>query len=221
MAENDQPDDKPTEFPALEAPPQSDAPATINSEFFGADSLAQLTAKFSVVDALLRLTTRDCKFPDFMRELLLIVMRVVKSEAGSLLEVDPVSRTIFFRAVVGQSSDRVADFVIPMGQGIVGHVAESRQMLHVKNVGESRIHLKAIQEAVGFEARNMIAVPIVVRGQTFAVLELLNRVGEEDFTTADLELMDYFCEMAAKAIEARLMISWQKQQKVASGKRAA
>jgi GAF domain-containing protein len=196
-------------------------PATVNAELFGAESLAQVTAKFAVVDALLRLTTRDCKFPDFMREVLLVPMRVVKCEAGSLLEVDPSSKTLFFRAVVGQSSDRVAEFVIPMGQGIAGHVAESRQPVHVQNVAENKMHLKAIQDAVGFEARNMIAVPIVVRGQTFAVLELLNRVGEPNFTAADLELLDYFCEMASKAIEARLMISWQKRQQVASGKKAA
>ena len=85
----------------------------------------------------------------------------------------------------------------------------------MKNVGESAIHLKSIQEAVGFEARNMMAVPIVVRGQTFAVLELLNRVGGEDFTTADLELLDYFCGMAAKVIGARLMISWAKSPEIA------
>ena len=51
------------------------------------------------------------------------VPKVVKSEAGSLLEVDHEKNSLFFRAVVGASSDRVSNFVIPMGQGVVGHVA--------------------------------------------------------------------------------------------------
>ena len=52
----------------------------------------------------------------------------------------------------------------------------------VSDVAENKMHLKAIQDAVGFEARNLVAVPIVIRGRIFGVLELLNRIGEHDFT---------------------------------------
>jgi GAF domain-containing protein len=182
------------------------------SGLFGDDSLAFITSKFSLADALLRLVTRDCKFGEFTREALLLIMRVVKAEAGSILEVNRSASNLFFRAVVGQSSDRVLNFVIPLGQGIVGHVAESRQALVVANVEESKIHLRAIGDAVGFETKNLVAVPIIVRGQVYGVLELLNRVGENNFTTSDLELLNYYCEVFAKAIEARLMIAWQRNQ---------
>jgi GAF domain-containing protein len=95
-----------------------------------------------------------------------------------------------------------------MGQGIVGHVAEARRPLVVSDVSENKMHLKAIQDAVGFTARNLVALPIVIRGRIYGVLELLNRIGENDYTPADVELLTYACEMAAKAIEARLMIAW-------------
>jgi GAF domain-containing protein len=171
---------------------------------------AVTTAKFTVLEAFLNLLPRGCKFNEFTREILLTLMRVVKSEAGSLLEVDHTTGTLFFRAVVGQSSDKVARFKIPLGQGVVGHVAESKQPLLVANVKEEQRHLKSIGNAVGFEAKNLLAVPIIVRGKVFGVVELLNRIGETNFTAGDVELLRYACEMAAKTIEIRLMLNWSR-----------
>jgi GAF domain-containing protein len=175
---------------------------------FSEDSLSIIMAKTSALEAFLNAVTRDSKFNEFTREILITILNVVKSEAGSILEVDQENQSLFFRSVVGSSSHRVVNFVIPFGQGIVGYVAESRLPLVVDNVPENKVHLKSIENAVGFEARNLVAVPILIRGRLYGVLELLNRIGEPNYSSADLELLTYLCEMAAKSIEARLMIAW-------------
>ena len=187
----------------LEAPPAAESPtAGLNTGrcmgLFEDDTVALTAAKFALVECFLRQVTRDQNFNDFVREILMVIMKVVKSEAGSMLEVDHEKNALFFRSVVGPSSDRVSNFVIPMGQGVVGHVAESRRPLVVSNVAENKMHLKAIQDAIGFEARNLVAVPILIRGRIFGVLELLNRIGEPDYTSADVEILNYACEMAAQ-----------------------
>jgi len=205
----------------LEAPPSLDSPGANMGSLLTEDSLASVMARGAAVDSFLRLITRDCNFQDFMRELLLIVMKAVKSEAGSILEVNHSSNTLFFRAVVGQSSDHLTKFTVPIGQGLAGHVAESRQPFVVDNISENKIHLKSIQKAVGFDARNLVAMPIVVRGKIYGVLELLNRVGESSFTPADVELLNYLCETMAKAIEARLLIGWNAKSTSTSKKEAA
>lgn len=203
---------------ALEPPPAPETPVShfeTSGQLFAPDdeNLAQLNARFTMVDSFLRLLTRDLKFNDFVREILLVVMKVVKSEAGSIFEVDHSNNTLFFRAVIGQSSDNLTKFTIPMGQGIVGHVAESRQHLIVDDAEANKLHLRSVAKAVGFDTRNLIAVPIMIRGRVYGVLELLNRVGEPNFTTSDIELLNYFCEMAAKTIEVRFMLAWSQQGK--------
>lgn len=195
--------------PVLELPPAAENPSATLAGMFAEDHLAVLAAKFSVLESFLKLLTRDQKFSDFVREVLLTVMRVVKSEAGAIFELDHQNKVLFFRAAAGQSSDSVSKFVVPVGQGIVGYVAESRQPLLVGNVAENKIHLKSIGKAVGFEARNLVAVPLMIRGRVYGVLELLNRVGEENYTNADMELLSYLCEAASKAIEIRLMLGWR------------
>lgn len=197
----------PIDLPQLEEHSPAHRSAGTNT-LFPDDSVAAMVSKVHALESMLELCTRDLKFQDFMRETLLTVMEVVKSEAGSILELDSVNRCFFFRAVAGQSSDRVNHFVVPWGQGIVGHVAESRQPLVVNNVDENKIHLKALAKAVGFETRNMVALPILVRGEIFGVIELLNRVGEDDYTPTDIDTLTYVCSAMAKAIEIRLMIGW-------------
>lgn len=206
--------------PVLESPPMPEVPVSSSGQLFAEAPLAIMTAKVTVVESFFRLLTRDHKFQDFTRELLLSMMKIVKCEAGSILEFDQRNKAFFFRAVVGQSSDRVAKFVIPAGQGIVGYVAESKQPLVVSDVAGNQIHLKSIEKAVGFETRNLVALPIMIRGKVFGVLELLNRVGENTFSPGDVELLTYFCEMAAKAIEVRLMLAWVQQNKHGKGEAA-
>jgi GAF domain-containing protein len=208
--------------PELESPPRPELP---NPESIGAlfpeDSLPIVASKLLIMEILFQLVTRDCKFQEFMREALIAVMKAVKSEAGSILEVDHVNQTLFFRAVVGQSSDRLCRFIVPMGKGVVGHVAEARQPLVVNAVEENRVYLKSIQDAVGFEARNLVAVPLMVRGRIYGVLELLNRVGEENYTPADVELLTYLAGIVAKAIEIRMMLAWKAQSSGSSDQEVA
>ncbi|OFZ74703.1 MAG: hypothetical protein A3K03_07285 [Bdellovibrionales bacterium RIFOXYD1_FULL_44_7] len=172
------------------------------------NELVTATIKKEVCENLLTLLTRDCKFSDFCRELILIAMRAVRSEAGSVLEVDQKDGQLFFRSAVGQSTDRLGDFKIPVGQGIAGHVAESKETMVVNNVKDAQIHLKAISSTVAFEVKSLIAAPIVIRSKIFGVIELLNRIGSDGYSEADIELMNYISQSIAKTIEVRLVLAW-------------
>lgn len=190
---------------ALEQPPVS-IPSV--GGLFHDETLATAPLRLAAVEAMLGTLTRNLDFQEFMREILGVAMKAIKAEAGSILEVNHAENTLFFRAVVGSSSDRVADFVIPLGQGIVGHVAESRLPLIVANAEENKQHLRSISSAVGFETHSILCVPIVIRGKVFGVIELLNRIGEVGFGEPDKELLTYVAEVASKVIEIRMMLGW-------------
>ncbi len=178
---------------------------------FEDESFATVSAKLRIAETFFALSTRNCKFSEFCHEILATINKTVPSEAGSLLELDRKNNSLFFRASFGQSSEDVSKFVIPMGTGIVGHVAESLQPYVETNPEENEIHLKSISDAVGFKTKNIAAVPVLIRGKLFGVLELLNHVGEEGFSKEDVEILVYAAAQAAKCIEIRLMLSWAVQ----------
>jgi len=181
---------------------------TLHSE----ENISLMIGKVAALESFLNLATKNCSFEEFVREVLVTIMNAVNSEAGSILELDQNNNSFFFRAVVGSSSDQLMAVSIPSGQGIVGHVAESKMPVVIDDVSDNRIHLGAISKVVEFEARNLAALPIVIRGRMFGVLELLNRMGEKTFTSSDVEFLTYLCDMASKTIEIRLMIAWSRAQ---------
>jgi GAF domain-containing protein len=178
---------------------------------FEEESFAVVTAKLRIAENFFALATRNCKFSEFCHEILGTINKTVPSEAGSLLELDQKNNSLFFRATFGQSSEDVSKFVIPVGTGIVGHVAESLQPYVDANPEENEIHLKSISDAIGFKTKNIAAVPVLIRGKLFGVLELLNHIGEEGFSKEDVEILTYAASLAAKCIEIRLMLSWAVQ----------
>ncbi len=193
----------------LEEPPQADAPMSTLQSLGGEGGASPLEhVKLAMMESFLGMTTRDIPYSDFLREMLFAVMKAVSCEAASFLEVDHQNQQLFFRSCTGRVSDQVLKFVIPIGTGLAGHVAQSQEHLVVHQAQENKQHLKAIGDAVGFEAKNLVAFPIVIRGTVYGVIELINRTGEENFTESDVELMKYLCNAMAKCIEMRLMLAW-------------
>lgn len=162
--------------------------------------------KLVAVQAFLDLLTRNLNFHEFSREVLLVVMNSVHCEAGSILEMHPQEPKLFFRASAGRSSDSVTHFMVPVGQGIAGHAAESKTLVVVDDAQADEKHLKSMAKAVGFEVRNLLAIPVMIRGKVFGVIEVINRIGESKFSQGDIEVVQYICDMAAKCIEIRLML---------------
>jgi len=87
-------------------------------------------------------------------------------------------------------------------------VQESRQLAHVSDCSKDERFLRTIGNVVGFQTRNLIAAPIIIRNKVFGVVEVINRIGEPAFTTEDIEIVRYLCGAASKFIEARLVMNW-------------
>jgi sigma-B regulation protein RsbU (phosphoserine phosphatase) len=197
-------------LPSLEEPVRGET--TEETDILVDATAHQMPSRLSLLEQLIKLMPQSLSFHEFMRENLLAVMSVIRCEAGSILEADIENQNLVFRSSVGLRSDKVVRFSVPFGQGVAGHVAEARQTLVIANAEESEKHLRTVTDAIGFETRNLIAVPIVIRGQIYGVLELLNRVGEPHFQDSDVDLVEFAAEYMAKTIECRMMINWAMKQ---------
>ena len=207
-------DSSPPELPVLlEAQAVIDlSPSAQGAMLLDESVIAVNASKLAALEGMAALLGRDIAYQDFAREILLIFLKAIKCEAGSLFEAEPDGKKLFFRAVAGQSSDQLDSIRIPAGKGIVGHVHESRQVTHVADCSRDSRFLKTVGDAVGFQTRNLIAAPIVIRGRVYGVIEVINRIGEGGFTSEDIELVTYLCDSAAKFIEARLVMNWASTQ---------
>ena len=156
--------------------------------------LEALTSASSVVNSTLDL-----------QELLKLVMelaaRTLRAEASSILLKEKATGDLLFDVATGEAADRMKTIRVPRGQGIAGHVAETGQSLLVPDCSKDPRFFKKADEKSLFVTRNIIAVPLIARGQTIGVVEVLNRLGGGTFSDDDLRLLQALAHQSAVAIQ--------------------
>src|SRR6185437_4609792 len=98
---------------------------------------------------------------------------VFNSEACSILLVDEETGELVFEVAVGEKSEDVTRHRIPAGQGIAGRVAQTGEPLLIRSVKDHPAFYTGIDQAVGFETRNLLALPLKVRDRVIGVVEII------------------------------------------------
>lgn len=101
---------------------------------------------------------------------------------------------------VTQGSE-VVEIRLAVGQGIAGWVAETRQVVNLRDAYEDPRFSRAVDHRSGYRTRSILCVPMLSGvGGLFGVLQVLNK-REGEFTASDEELLAALASQAAIAIE--------------------
>ena len=142
-----------------------------------------------------------------LHETLTIIMDAAKqmmnSEASSLLLVDEETKDIYFNIVTGQERDILKQIRVPHGKGIAGLVASTGEGTIVNKAEQDSRIFREVDGRTKMVTRNMICVPLEIKGHILGVLEVINKKGPQDYTNEDLELLRSFAVFAALAIHTR------------------
>jgi HD-GYP domain-containing protein (c-di-GMP phosphodiesterase class II) len=126
--------------------------------------------------------------------------RLMHSEAGSLLLIDPDTKELFFEVALGEKGEKVSEIRLKPGEGIAGWVAETGEAQIVNDVHSDPRFFKRADDRSGFVTQNMICVPVRLREKTIGVLQAINKK-KGKFTRADLEGLKALSSQVAIAIE--------------------
>ncbi len=128
----------------------------------------------------------------------------LNTEAAALLLLDPVREELEFAAVAGPSSEGLVGLRLPMGQGIVGWVAQHNEPLLVPDVSQDPRFYKGLDENTDTRTQSVLCVPLCARNQLIGVVEVINKKRGK-FSRTDQQLLESLALFAAVAIEnARL-----------------
>ncbi len=122
---------------------------------------------------------------------------VMKAEASSVLLLDPQRRKLVFEAATGRSGGILRGEEFDSDLGIAGKVIRTAKPLLVTDVRQEESFFKGIDDKSSFTTRGMVAAPLVKKDRIVGVVEVLNKIGQENFTRDDLELLQVFANLAA------------------------
>jgi GAF domain-containing protein/ActR/RegA family two-component response regulator len=163
----------------------------------------ELSHDLELVNQVSRLVAGTLDIEEIPRLLIQRTAEIFGAECGSLALVDQERGGVVFQLAYdgqGRELTQLRNFVMPLGQGIVGQVAQNGLPLIVNNVQEHPGWSPVADQLTGFSTQKIIAVPLIVEGEILGVIELLNKKAG-DFGQSDLELLSLVAGSAAIAIQ--------------------
>lgn len=184
------------------------------------EAQAKLKRRMRELDLLLEVekqTNSAIFLDDLLDRLLSRTTELIGAEAASILLQDQNTERLFFNSALGEKREVVIKVSVAMGEGIAGWVAQHGKSLIVNDPAADARHNAALAEKIGLIPRNILCVPLIGKETILGAIELLNKVGREQFDEADLKLLTLIAGRVSQAIElARAKEEQLKQSRLAS-----
>jgi len=132
---------------------------------------------------------------------------VMRAQAASLFVLDEERNELIFQVALGEKADNVRNFRVPLGRGIAGYVAVTGQPIAVADATQDPRFASDIGQAIGYVPKTILCVPLYLNGRVIGVLELLDKAGGTPFSSADMELLIRFANLAALALDQSRLIN--------------
>lgn len=130
---------------------------------------------------------------------------LLESEEASILLVDEKTHELCFVATTGSDRRELHKIPVPQEGSIAGTVFRDEKPLIINEVESDHQHFSDVSEAINFEVRSLIAVPLRIRDKVTGVLEALNK-RHGRFDEMDLQTLTNIASQAAVAVNnARLV----------------
>ncbi|MCA9918972.1 MAG: response regulator [Anaerolineales bacterium] len=143
---------------------------------------------------------------------------LLQVDAASVVLHDKDADDLWFAAASGAASEFVQGKRLALGQGILGWVAQSGESLLVPDTAKDARHFGDFDAKSGFQARSILCVPLLVKGQPIGAIEAINKEYGA-FDEEDLRLLTRLSVPAATAIENAQLFA-QSRQEISERKRA-
>jgi GAF domain-containing protein len=161
--------------------------------------LNSLRLRLKVLERVTEVASSIEDIKKVLSKLLDLAVEITSTEAGSILLRK--GDQIVIEAAEGPKANLLKDLKLPFGRGIAGWVAKTGVPLLSNDVRKDERWDSRISEAIQYETRNILALPIKSGTEVIGVLELINKRHNKDFVQDDLDISLLFTSFLAQMIE--------------------
>jgi signal transduction histidine kinase len=135
-----------------------------------------------------------------------LVAEAMRAHASTLMLVDPHDPDyLVFEVAHGAKGEQLQRYRMPKSEGVAGWVATHGTPVIVNSPDHDFRFNRNVDIRTGFLTRNILCVPMKMKGEVIGVLQVLNKSEGDGFDDEDLELLLTIASQAAISVEnARL-----------------
>jgi len=176
----------------------------------GRGQLKKIQERLAILTDIVK-TANSILEPKKVIELIMTkIQLLIPSEAWSILMLDEERQELTFELALGEKGKDVSVFKVKVGEGIAGWVAERGEPTIVNDTSKDPRFARRFDSKTQFNTRSVLCAPLISRGRTIGVVQVINRIGGK-FTKSDLELLLTLVEPCAIAIENAILFQRTEQ----------
>jgi len=137
----------------------------------------------------------------FLQLVITAASEITDSEVASILEPDKEPGKLRFLTTAWFHRELLSSVKVPIEASLAGWVFQNGKPRIVADVAVEPRHYRGVDDADGFQTRSLLAVPIIFRGETFGVLEAINKASQGNYTGQDVLLLETLAALVAIAIQ--------------------
>lgn len=129
--------------------------------------------------------------------------QILQADRTTIFLVDREREQLWSKVAQGEEGESL-ELRLPINSGIAGHVATTGECLNIPDAYAHPLFNKEIDRETGYLTRNILCMPIfnTKKDQVVAVVQLLNKAGEEPFSAEDEQRFREFAESIGIILES-------------------
>ncbi|WNZ23446.1 GAF domain-containing protein [Leptolyngbya sp. NK1-12] len=157
--------------------------------------LDQITSEFGHFLRAIDLINNDSLeslLEQILEALTLKIGQILQADRTTIFLVDEEKEQLWSKIAQAKAGEML-EIRVPMRSGIAGHVAKTGQYLNIADAYSHPLFNREIDQQTGYRTRNILCMPIFdTKQQVVAVVQLLNKAGEQPFDEQDEQLFREF-----------------------------
>ncbi|OQX64713.1 MAG: hypothetical protein B5M51_02880 [Anaerolinea sp. 4484_236] len=144
-----------------------------------------------------RNASADLDHATFLQSVISVASELTGSDVASILIYDEDDDHLHFVAAPWFHREAIQEIRVPLEESIAGWVYKRAQPLVIQDVaGDERFYSK-VDSAAEFQTHSILAVPLLMNGQSVGVLEVVNKANSAHYTGEDVTTLETLASLAA------------------------
>ncbi len=144
-----------------------------------------------------------------LKKLTDLAAEIMGCESASIMLINEREKVLELVVASGDKGHSLETIKISMGEGIAGWVAANRKPLIVNDTKSDTRFSGKVNEELGYDTHQILAVPMELENETIGVAEVINTKDNRDFEDNDLRIMMDMSKRIATVIAATRKIEDQ------------
>lgn len=167
-------------------------------------------AKLSRLVEISRELNAKTNVDDLLTHIITQAALLTQAEAASILLLDPNTRQLRFKASSNVMNPAMKDILVPLEGSIAGAVFQANESMIIADVSQDSRWNQNVSEAIEFQTKSILGVPMHDVQRPVGVLEALNKQ-QGGFTPEDVETLTILADIAGVAVEKARLIEQLQQ----------